>query len=179
MQEKILVIEDEKKIGDAIVYALKKEGYNVHVVYRGDEALRVLNDFHPDAIILDVMLPGMDGYEILKKIPDNDRIGIIMVTAKGDIVLSKSKRMVIAGDKQLDLTPKEFDTLALLLSNPGRVYTREQLLNLIWGMEYYGDTRTVDIHIQRVRKKLGEKYADLVQTVYGVGYKALGGSSED
>ena len=164
-------------------------------------------------------------------IPDNDRIGIIMVTAKedivnkvlglelgaddyitkpfdmrellarlksllrriqksekkedrtevslGDIVLSKSKRMVIAGDKQLDLTPKEFDTLALLLSNPGRVYTREQLLNLIWGMEYYGDTRTVDIHIQRVRKKLGEKYADLVQTVYGVGYKALGGSSED
>lgn len=66
MQEKILVIEDEKKIGDAIVYALKKEGYNVHVVYRGDEALRVLNDFHPDAIILDVMLPGMDGYEILK-----------------------------------------------------------------------------------------------------------------
>lgn len=112
-------------------------------------------------------------------IPDNDRIGIIMVTAKEDIVLSKSKRMAIAGDKQLDLTPKEFDTLALLLSNPGRVYTREQLLNLIWGMEYYGDTRTVDIHIQRVRKKLGEKYADLVQTVYGVGYKALGGSSED
>ncbi|HHU71499.1 MAG TPA: response regulator transcription factor, partial [Clostridiales bacterium] len=116
---------------------------------------------------------------LLRRIQKSEKKEDRTEVSLGDIVLSKSKRMVIAGDKQLDLTPKEFDTLALLLSNPGRVYTREQLLNLIWGMEYYGDTRTVDIHIQRVRKKLGEKYADLVQTVYGVGYKALGGSSED
>lgn len=231
MQEKILVIEDEKKIADAIVYALKKEGYRVEVVYRGDEALKVVADFHPNAIILDVMLPGMDGYDILKKLPDNDKIGIIMVTAKedivdkvlglelgaddyitkpfdmrellarlksllrrmdksvskeddeevslGELVLNRSKRTAYVGDNRLDLTPKEFDILGLMISYPGRVYTREQLLDLIWGLEYFGDTRTVDIHIQRVRKKLGEDMADIIQTVYGVGYKALGGSGED
>ena len=231
MQEKILVIEDEKKIADAIVYALKKEGYRVEVVYRGDEALKVVADFHPNAIILDVMLPGMDGYDILKKLPDNDKIGIIMVTAKedivdkvlglelgaddyitkpfdmrellarlkslfrrmdksvskeddeevslGELVLNRSKRTAYVGDNRLDLTPKEFDILGLMISHPGRVYTREQLLDLIWGLEYFGDTRTVDIHIQRVRKKLGEDMADIIQTVYGVGYKALGGSGED
>ncbi|NLL72707.1 MAG: response regulator transcription factor [Clostridiales bacterium] len=231
MQEKILVIEDEKKIADAIVYALKKEGYRVEVVYRGDEALKVVADFHPNAIILDVMLPRMDGYDILKKLPDNDKIGIIMVTAKedivdkvlglelgaddyitkpfdmrellarlksllrrmdksvskeddeevslGELVLNRSKRTAYVGDNRLDLTPKEFDILGLMISHPGRVYTREQLLDLIWGLEYFGDTRTVDIHIQRVRKKLGEDMADIIQTVYGVGYKALGGSGED
>ncbi len=177
------------------------------------------------------MLPGMNGYDILKKLPDNDKIGIIMVTAKEDIVdkvlglelgaddyitkpfdmrellarlksllrrmdksvskeddeevslgkliLNRSKRTAYVGDNRLDLTPKEFDILGLMISHPGRVYTREQLLDLIWGLEYFGDTRTVDIHIQRVRKKLGEDMADIIQTVYGVGYKALGGSGED
>jgi len=76
------------------------------------------------------------------------------------------------------LTPKEYDLLALLLSNSDQVYTREQLLNLIWGMDYVGGTRTVDIHVQRVRKKLGKEFDDVIQTVYGIGYKALGGSSE-
>ena len=77
------------------------------------------------------------------------------------------------------MTPKEYDLLALLLSNHDLVYTREQLLNLIWGMDYVGGTRTVDIHVQRVRKKLGKEFDDVIQTVYGIGYKALGGSSED
>ncbi len=76
------------------------------------------------------------------------------------------------------MTPKEYDLLALLLSNSDQVYTREQLLNLIWGMDYVGGTRTVDIHVQRVRKKLGKEFDDVIQTVYGIGYKALGGSSE-
>jgi two-component system alkaline phosphatase synthesis response regulator PhoP len=231
MNEKILVIEDEKKIADAITYALKREGYTAEVVYRGDEAMNTLARFQPDAIILDVMLPGLDGYDILKKLQNKGRIGIIMVTAKedivnkilglelgaddyitkpfdmrellarlksllrrmqkgeqkqesdeislGGIVLHKGKRTAFAGDRPLDLTPKEYDMLALLLSSPERVYTREQLLELIWEMDYAGGTRTVDIHVQRVRKKLGEEYGDVIQTVYGIGYKALGGSSEN
>ena len=79
----------------------------------------------------------------------------------------------------LDLTPKEYDLLKLLVSSPDRVFTREQLLDLIWGMEYYGGTRTVDIHIQRLRKKLGEGYSEIIQTVHGIGYKALGGFGEN
>ena len=227
MKEKIIVIEDEQRIADAIVYALKREGYIVEVVYNGEDAIYKLQEFRPDAIILDVMLPGMDGYEILKKLPDKDRIGVIMLTAKEDIVnkilglelgaddymtkpfdmrellarlksllrrmqkvevkkesaeimlrgieLHVSHRTAYAGGAKLDLTPKEYDLLKLLLSSPGRVYSREQLLDFVWGMDYYGGTRTVDIHIQRLRKKLGENYNDIIQTVHGIGYKTLGG----
>ncbi len=231
MREKIIVIEDEQRIADAIAYALKREGYIVEVIYHGAQAINKLKEFRPDAIILDVMLPGMDGYEILKKLQDTDRIGIIMLTAKEDIVnkilglelgaddymtkpfdmrellarlksllrrmqkaevkkedakimlrgieLHVSHRTAYAGDVLLDLTPKEYDLLKLLLSAPDRAFTREQLLDLVWGMEYYGGTRTVDIHIQRLRKKLGEEYNDVIQTVHGIGYKALGGYSEN
>ncbi|OPX45114.1 transcriptional regulatory protein YycF [Ruminiclostridium hungatei] len=231
MKEKVLVIEDEKNIADAITYALRREGYIAEAVYRGDGAMQKLAEFLPDAVILDVMLPGLDGYEILKKLQDKGRIGVIMVTAKEDIVnkilglelgaddyitkpfdmrellarlksllrrlqkeegnkesaevilggiaLHTGKRTAFAGDRPLELTPKEYDLLALLLSHPERVYTREQLLDLIWGMNYIGGTRTVDIHVQRVRKKLGGEFDDVIQTVYGIGYKALGGGSEN
>ncbi len=227
MNEKVMVIEDEKRIADAIAYALKREGYSVEVVYHGDEALKKLQGFSPDAIILDVMLPGMDGYDILKRLPDKGSMGVIMLTAKedivnkilglelgaddyitkpfdmrellarlksllrrmqaagekqdtdsislGGIVLHLKKRAAFAGNKLLDLTPKEYDLLSLLVSSPDRVYTREQLLDLIWGLEYIGGTRTVDIHVQRLRKKLGPDYADIIQTVHSIGYKALGG----
>jgi two-component system alkaline phosphatase synthesis response regulator PhoP len=231
MKEKVLVIEDEQRIADAIVYALRREGYTVEAVYHGEEAIGKLQDFGPDAIILDVMLPGMDGYEILKKLQDKGRIGVIMLTAKEDIVnkilglelgaddymtkpfdmrellarlksllrrmqkaevkyenadinlggieLRVSHRTAYAGGAVLDLTPKEYDLLRLLLSSPDRVFTREQLLDLVWGMDYYGGTRTVDIHIQRLRKKLGEDHNEIIQTVHGIGYKALGGHSEN
>ena len=224
--DKIMVIEDERKIAEAIAYALTKEGYTVEVVDRGDTAIHRLQEFKPAVIILDVMLPGMDGYEVLKKLQDKGRIGVIMLTAKEDlidkvlglelgaddymtkpfeirellarlksllrrmqaaseddekaeialsgVVLDVSKRSAFAGDRKLDLTPKEYDLLALLLSSPLRVYTREKLLDLVWGMEYIGGTRTVDIHVQRLRKKLGEDYSELIQTVHGVGYKSLG-----
>lgn len=231
MNEKIMVIEDEKNIADAIAFALNKEGYTAKVVYHGSEALKSLLEFSPDAIILDVMLPGMDGYDILKKIPESNRIGVIMLTAKddivnkilglelgaddyitkpfdmrellarlksllrrmqsaggemqaedsvalGDIILYPQQRTAFVGNRQLDLTPKEYDLLTLLLSKPDRVYSREQLLDLVWGMEYVGGTRTVDIHVQRVRKKLGENNMEMIQTVHGIGYKALGGYSE-
>jgi two-component system alkaline phosphatase synthesis response regulator PhoP len=231
MKEKVLVIEDEQRIADAIVYALKREGYTTEVVYHGAEAVGKLQSFGPDAIILDVMLPGMDGYEILKKLQDKNHIGVIMLTAKEDIVnkilglelgaddymtkpfdmrellarlksllrrmqkaevkediaeinlrgikLHLNHRTAYAGDAMLELTPKEYDLLKLLVSSPDRVFTREQLLDLIWGMEYYGGTRTVDIHIQRLRKKLGADYSEIIQTVHGIGYKALGGYSEN
>jgi two-component system alkaline phosphatase synthesis response regulator PhoP len=226
MNEKIMVIEDEQKIADAIAYALKREGYTVAVVYKGDEAVNKLLDFEPDAIILDVMLPGMDGYDILRKI-QNKNFGVIMLTAKEDIVnkilglelgaddyitkpfdmrevlarlksllrrmqkvvdhnendrirlghveIHVNKRIVYAKNTELELTPKEFDLLKLLLTNPDRVFTREQLLDFVWGMEYIGGTRTVDIHIQRLRKKLGDECNNIILTVHGVGYKALGG----
>ncbi len=231
MKEKIMVIEDEQKIADAIAYALKREGYTVEVVYRGDEAVNKMQEFNPDAIILDVMLPGMDGYEILKKLKDTDHIGVIMLTAKEDIVnkilglelgaddymtkpfdmrellarlkslirrmqkieskqeraeitlrgieLNVSHRTAHAGGTMLELTPKEYDLLKLLVASPDRVFTREQLLDLVWGMDYFGGTRTVDIHVQRLRKKLGSSYSDIIQTVHGMGYKAIGGYSEN
>lgn len=226
MNQKILVIEDEKSIADAVVYALRKEGYTAEAVYNGEDVLKRFALFKPDAMILDVMLPGMDGYEVLKRLDNKGTVGIIMLTAKEDIVnkvlglelgaddyitkpfdmrelmarlksllrriqtkaggeeqseirlkglkLDLQQRSVVAGELLLDLTPKEFDLLALLAAHPERVYTRDQLLDLVWGMEYYGGTRTVDIHIQRVRKKLGPEFQDILQTVHGVGYKASG-----
>lgn len=226
MNKKILVIDDEKSIADPIVYVLKREGFLVEAAYDGEEALKMFNLFKPDAIILDVMLPGIDGYGILRKLENRGNVGIIMLTAKEDIVnkvlglelgaddyitkpfdmrellariksllrrmenkvekeeqneiilrglqINLKQRKVVAGENILDLTPKEFDLLALLISKPERVYSREQLLDLIWGMEYVGGTRTVDIHIQRLRKKLGSGFSNILQTVHGVGYKALG-----
>ena len=231
MHEKIMVNEDELKIADAIAYALRREGYTVEVVDHGEQALQRVYEFRPDAIILDVMLPGMDGYDILKKLQDKGRIGVIMLTAKEDIVnkilglelgaddymtkpfdmrellarlksllrriqaageqrepnevslngiaLHLGKRAAVAGDSRLDLTPKEYDLLAVLISSPDRVYTREQLLDVVWDMDYAGGTRTVDIHVQRLRKKLGPDFSDSIQTVHGIGYKASGGYSEN
>lgn len=227
MKEKILVVDDEKNIADAIAYALLKEGYSAQTAYNGEDALTKFDLFRPNVVILDVMLPGIDGYGVLRKLENRGPAGVIMLTAKEDIVnkvlglelgaddyitkpfdmrellarlkslirrlqtktgeethveirvrgltLNLQQRKAVAGDKTLDLTPKEFDLLALLLAHPERVYTRDQLLDIIWGMEYFGGTRTVDIHVQRVRKKLGPDFCDILQTVHGVGYKALGG----
>lgn len=231
MNGKVIIIEDEQKIADAIAYALKREGYLVEVVYHGDAALEKIREFCPDAIILDLMLPGIDGYDILKKLQNEKAIGVIMLTAKADIVnkvlglelgaddymtkpfdmrellarlksllrrikntveigesdtiglsgveLHLNKRSAYSGNKLLELTPKEYDLLALLISSPNRVYSREQLLDLVWGMEYIGGTRTVDIHIQRLRKKLGPDFSGIIQTLHGIGYKALGGNGEN
>lgn len=226
MEEKILVVDDEKSIADAIAYAFKREGYIIETAYDGEEALKKIQTFKPHVVILDVMMPKMNGYEVCKKLGDRDDLGIVMLTAKNDIVdkvlglelgaddyivkpfdireiLARTKslirrlnknvnesedeeikikelrvilkqRKVIIKEEELELTPKEFDLLALLLSNLNRVYTREELLDLIWGMEYFGGTRTVDIHVQRLRKKLQEPYQDIIQTVYRVGYKSIG-----
>lgn len=231
MEEKILVVDDEKSIADAIAYGFRREGYIVETAYDGKEALDKISSFQPDLIILDVMMPKMNGFEICKKVSNRDDIGIILVTAKNDIVdkvlglelgaddyitkpfdireviarsksllrrlqktshksdvkditiknlrmIQKQRRVILKGEC-LELTPKEFDLLAILLSNLERVYTREELLDLVWGIEYIGGTRTVDIHIQRLRKKLGSEYQNIIQTIFGVGYKATGDFYED
>jgi two-component system alkaline phosphatase synthesis response regulator PhoP len=227
MKERVLVIEDDKGIADAIVYAINKEGMTAEAVYNGEDALNRFDIFKPEAIILDVMLPGMNGYDVLRRLQNKEPVGIIMLTAREDIVdkvlglelgaddyitkpfdmrellarlrsllrrlyakaskagvqaeadiningliINREQRRAVAGDRALDLTPKEFDLLLLMVTNLERVYTRDQLLDLVWGMEYMGGTRTVDIHIQRVRKKLGSEYQDILQTVHGIGYKA-------
>lgn len=225
MINKILVVDDEVNIADAIAYALRREGYMVEVAYDGKNALSALEKFNPDLMLLDVMLPEKNGFDVIRSIDGKNKVGIILLTAKNDIVdkvlglelgaddyitkpfdmrelmarvnsllrrtniniekqvlqkdiiikdlqvLFDSRKVIVKG-QVLDLTPKEFDLLFLLLSNIDRVFTRDELLDRIWGMDYAGGTRTVDIHIQRLRKKLGEDYQDVINTVHGVGYKA-------
>lgn len=226
MEEKILVVEDEKSIADLITYAFKREGYCVETAYDGEEALRKIKQFSPQILIIDVMMPKMSGFDVCRNLNDRDKLGIVMLTAKSDIVdkiiglelgaddyitkpfdireviarvksllrrLNKNinepedthiqikdltiilnQRKILIKEEKLELTPKEFDLLVLLLTHLDRVYTREELLDLVWGMEYIGGTRTVDIHIQRLRKKLGTPYENIIQTMYRVGYKAIG-----
>ncbi len=231
MQEKILVVDDEKGIVDAISYAFRREGFIVETAFDGQEALDKLSAFHPDVMILDVMMPKMSGFDVCKKLGGKNDPGIVLLTAKSDItdkivglelgaddyvtkpfdmrelisrvksvlrrlqknsvrqqvqsikireleVIAQQRRVLLRGD-ELEMTPKEFDLLHLLLSTPERVYERDELLNLVWGVDYAGGTRTVDIHVQRLRSKLGEPYQDLIQTVYGIGYKAIGDIHED
>lgn len=226
MEEKILVVDDEKGIVNAIAYAFRKEGYVVETANNGQEALERISGFSPHVVILDVMMPKMSGLEVCRRLDGKKDLGIILLTAKddivdkvlglelgaddyitkpfdmreliarvksilrrlqkssdgeqlqkieaGDLVIVPKQRKAILCGEELEMTPKEFDLLALLMSNPGRVYERGELLDLVWGMEYAGGTRTVDIHVQRLRSKLGERYQHLIQTVYGIGYKALG-----
>jgi len=203
---------------------LEKEGYEVRLAARGDDAVSEFTRMPPDLMLLDVMLPGMDGYEVLKNVRKSSAIPVIMVTARdetfdkvlglelgADDYITKpfdGKEMVArvkavlrrtqGGDdekktdlsfpgltvsiaeyacyyegKRLDLPPKELEVLYFLASSPNQVFTREQLLKQVWGFDYYGDSRTVDVHIKRLREKLteSEKYGWSIHTVRGVGYK--------
>lgn len=229
MQDKVLVVDDEKNILDVLAYALKREGYLVDTAYNGKEALHKVDSFNPNILILDLMLPEINGYDVCKKLEEQN-IGIIMLTAKSDIVdkllglelgaddyltkpfdirevlarvkslsrrlnkntnekeniitiknlkINLDERTVIIDDSFLELTSIEFDLLYLLLSNPNIVYSRDQLLDLVWKTEYFGGTRTVDTHIQRIRKKLGAQYQGLVQTVHGTGYRGVNKLNEN
>lgn len=224
MSKKILIADDEESIRNSIAYALKREHFIVETAIDGEDALAKKAIFQPDVIVLDVMMPKLDGYGVCRELNHRKGIGILLLTAKSDIIdkilglemgaddyLSKpfdireliarikalarlmerestptindlpatlgavevysSSRNVLVDQQPIELTPKEFDLLALLATHPNRVYTREELLELVWGMDYLGETRTIDIHIQRLRKKI-EPHQALLQTVYGVGYKA-------
>jgi two-component system alkaline phosphatase synthesis response regulator PhoP len=226
LQSKILVADDEKSIIKILAYALQREGYLVETAHNGSEALSKIKQFQPHIALLDVMMPDKTGYDICREIGGSKQIGIILLTAKNDIVdkvlgmelgaddyitkpfdvrevlvrvksllrrlshhqqppndadsyrihdlvIYPTSRKVLVKNNSIRLTAKEFDLLVLLVKNEERVYTREELLDIVWGMEYVGGTRTVDIHIRRLRQKLGKPYDSLLQTVHGVGYKAV------
>ena len=224
MNEKVLIVDDELNILELLDFNLKKEGYNVLRADTGEKAVSLLEQIRPDIVLLDQMLPGLDGLGVLKTMRANETmadIPVIMVTARSEeidkiigleigaddyitkpfsmrellarvkallrrtkrldtplpSVLSFSKLKVdTAGytasidDKKLLLTLKEFDLLILLMSSPSQVFTRDAILNKVWGYDYFGETRTVDVHITNLRRKLNE-YGDLIETVRGVGYR--------
>ena len=221
LQEKILIVDDEKSILDVLTYTLNKEGYLVDRAYDGEEALKKVEDFNPQIIILDLMLPLINGYDVCRKL-EGKNIGVIMLTAKNDIVdkvlglelgaddyLTKPfsvreliarvkailrrtkiqqvdktfsfgniiidfpKHEVIKATEKVELTLKEFELLEILIRNRGRVMTRDFLLDKIWGYEYVGETRTVDVHIRHLRQKIEEddKNPRFVETVRGIGYR--------
>lgn len=222
--EKVLIVDDDKNICDLLRVYLEKEGYSTIISNEGNEAMVKFNLLNPDIVLLDIMLPGMGGWQICKEIRKASDTPIIMLTAKSEIfdkvlglelgaddyivkpfdtkeVLARIKavarrsgklpkpvemqevhydklsinltRYVLkAGGKVIDAPPKEIELLFYLASNPNRVFTRDQLLDEIWGFDYYGDSRTIDVHIKRLRGKLCgiSKQWDLT-TVWGVGYK--------
>lgn len=225
MGKKILVVDDEKLIVKGLKFSLEQDGMVVDCAYDGEEAVALAEKTSYDLILLDVMLPKIDGFGVCRAIREKSSVPIIMLTAKGDdmdkilgleygaddyitkpfnILEVKARmkailRRVAVGDKKMPrerviekgdirvdkesrrvfikeaetyLTAKEFDLLVLLAGEPGKVYSREQLLNLVWGYEYPGDARTVDVHIRRLREKIEEKPSDpkYIYTKWGVGY---------
>ena len=220
---KILVVDDEKVIVKGIKYNLEQEGYQVVCAYDGEEAVNLAKDSSIDLILLDVMLPKMDGLTACRTIRSFSNVPIIMLTARsedidkilgleygaddyitkpfnirevasrikailrrvnptpkgnsdvlvsGDITLDYNFRRIKIKDKTIELTGKEFDLVDLFVKNPGRVYTRENLLDIAWGVDYPGDVRTVDVHIRRLREKIEENPAEplYIMTKWGVGY---------
>lgn len=220
---KILVVDDDKNICELLGLYLENEGYNVYSVNDGESAVREFQMFQPDLVILDIMLPRMDGWQVCREIRKVSEKPIIMVTAKGETfdkvlglelgaddyivkpfdpkeivarikavlrrthVSAATERKLVEYDKlSINLTnyemkvdgkivntpPKELELIFHLASNPNHVFTRDQLLDEVWGFDYYGDSRTVDVHIKRLREKLegvSDKWA--LKTVWGVGYK--------
>lgn len=223
MGKKILVVDDEKLIVKGIRFSLEQEGMEVECAYDGEEALALVKEKEFDIILLDVMLPKLDGFEVCQQIREFSNVPIIMLTAKGedmdkilgldygaddymtkpfnilevkarikailrrlskpaedtgsmlvvkDMKLDREGRRVYIQDREINLTAKEFDVLELLVSNPNKVYSREKLLKIIWGEDYPGDVRTVDVHIRRLREKVEKNPSDpqYVHTKWGVGY---------
>ena len=222
--DKVLIVDDDKNICDLLRLYLEKEGYSVILSHDGEEAVVKFNALKPDIVLLDVMLPGLDGWQVCREIRKKSNIPILMITAKSDtfdkvlglelgaddyIVKPFDSKEVIArikavvrrtgqspaemevrevrydklsvnmtryelkvDGKVVDAPPKELELLFYLASNPNRVYTRDQLLDEVWGFEYYGDSRTIDVHIKRLREKL-EGVSDKweLKTVWGVVYK--------
>ena len=222
---KIMVADDDKNICELLRLYLEKEQYTVVIANDGNEALAKFSSEAPDLILLDIMMPGLDGWQVCREIRKKSNVPIIMITAKGETfdkvlglelgaddyvvkpfeakeivarIKAVLRRMNTTGQsenavrevsydkltvnmtryelrvdgKKIDTPPKELELLFHLASNPNRVYTRDQLLDEVWGFEYYGDSRTVDVHIKRLREKL-EGVSDkwCLKTVWGVGYK--------
>ena len=226
MKNKILIIEDEKQIAELLKYALEKEGFEAAMANTGQEAFLKITSFRPELILLDLMLPDMDGLSICREVTSKHKdISVIIVSAKndqidkligleygaddyitkpfdirevilriksvlrrasqpaenknletvikaGDLVLDTEKHEMRKAGELIELTPKEFKLMEILIRNKGKALTRNYILEQVWDFDYIGDTRTVDIHIQRLRKKIGND--NCIATVFGVGYKFTG-----
>ena len=225
MARKVLVVDDEKLIVKGIRFSLEQDGFEVYSAYDGEEALEMIRANDYDIVLLDLMLPKMNGLQVCQQVREFSNVPIIMLTAKGedmdkimgleygaddyitkpfnilevkarikaiirrtgkpekakeqsrvvqagDLKLDCDSRRVFIGDREVNLTAKEFDVLQLLVLNPNKVYSREKLLNTVWGYEYPGDVRTVDVHIRRLREKIEDSPSEprYVHTKWGVGY---------
>ena len=226
-KQRILIVDDDENIAELISLYLTKECFETLVVLDGESALEQFEYYEPNLILLDIMLPGVDGYEVCRQIRKTSNVPIIMLSAKGetfdkvlglelgaddyiikpfdskelvarvravlrrfnpkisddndshgdyvsytDLIVNLSNYSVHHKGKKVDMPPKELELLYYLASHPNQVFTREQLLDQIWGYEYFGDTRTVDVHIKRIREKLGDGHDDWgISTVWGIGYK--------
>ena len=225
-RQKILIVDDDEHISELISLYLTKEFYDTKIVYDGEEALRQFRLVSPNLILLDLMLPGIDGYQVCREIRQQSNVPIIMLSAKGevfdkvlglelgaddyiikpfdskelvarvkavlrryqpaqasqtkpagkyveypDLTINLTNYSVVYKEKTVDMPPKELELLYFLASSPNQVFTREQLLDHIWGYEYIGDTRTVDVHIKRLREKIKDHASWAISTVWGIGYK--------
>ena len=216
----VMVVDDDQDLAEMLSIVLNGAGMEVDLVGRGDEVIEVFTANPPDLVLLDVMLPGLDGIEVCKLIREISMVPIVMLTAKGDtydvvlgleagaddymvkpyknqeliariktrlrrtskvgtlkigdIVIDQMEHTISRNEKQIPLTRLEFDLLVALAKEPGRVFTREALLNEVWGYQHAADTRLVNVHVQRLRSKIeaDAENPELVQTVRGVGYKA-------
>jgi two-component system alkaline phosphatase synthesis response regulator PhoP len=225
----ILVVEDESSIASFVALYLKNAGYAVRAASTGGDALAQVASIHPALIVLDLMLPDIDGIEVCRRIRKSSDVPILMLTARdedvdkiiglevgaddyltkpfnprelvarvksilrrstperrqieskqlrhGDLLIDAGRREVRVGDSEIQLAPKEFDLLWELLDHRGLVLTRDQLLERVWGYTFAGDTRTVDVHVRQLRRKLGD--ASPIVTVWGVGYKVTPAKSAD
>lgn len=235
-QKKILIVDDDHNIAELISLYLTKECFRCEIAYDGESALEKHRSFQPDLILLDIMLPGMDGYDVCRELRKEYTTPIIMLSAKGDVfdkvlglelgaddyiikpfepkeVVARAKAVLrrysqpainspsSAAPQQkdcvtykdlsvsltnytatymgevLDMPPKELELLYFLASHPNQVFTREQLLDHIWGYDYIGETRTVDVHIKRIREKINDHKEWSIATVWGIGYKFVATSS--
>ena len=225
-KQKILIVDDDTNISELISLYLNKECFETRCEENGEDALKAFSEFHPDLILLDLMLPGMDGYQVCREIRRHSQTPIIMLSAKGevfdkvlglelgaddyiikpfdskelvarvkavlrrifvekpeepkeegqivhlpDLTVNLTNYSVTCMGEHLDMPPKELELLYFLASSPNQVFTREQLLDHIWGYEYVGDSRTVDVHIKRLREKLKDHDAWSLSTVWGIGYR--------
>lgn len=219
---KVLVIDDDINICKLIKLYMEKEGFEVATVYDGIKAMDVFKSFTPNIVVLDIMLPGADGWQVCREIRKISNIPIIMLSAKGEtfdkvlglelgaddylvkpfepkelvarlkavlrrynnkeidsrevvypnFIINKSNYTLKIYGKELELPPKELELLFFLASHPNKVFTREQLLEHVWGFDFYGDSRTVDVHIKRLREKIDQEGQSWqLKTVWGVGYK--------
>ena len=226
-KQKILIVDDDENIAELISLYLTKECFDTQIVHDGEEALQAFERSQPDLILLDLMLPGIDGYQVCREVRAKSQTPIIMLSAKGevfdkvlglelgaddymekpfdskelvarvkavlrryrpvvhekpeaasvkrvdypDLSINLTNYSVLYNGQTIDMPPKELELLYFLASSPNQVFTREQLLDHIWGYEYIGDTRTVDVHIKRLREKINDHESWRIATVWGIGYK--------